>query len=134
MMSLKKWLTPRNIVGGCLLLLITSIGGCGALFFAVFSLLKSSDAYKTGLDAVQESEAVADIIGEPVQAGFWLSGSVEVNGPSGAADIAFPVKGPEGAGTVYVVGQKSAGVWDYSTIQFASKDSDESVDLLAPSE
>lgn len=127
-------LTPKKVIGGCLTFILFSVGMAGALFHGVVSVLKSSDAYKTGLQSVQNSSEVVAIIGEPVEAGFWLVGSVEVNGGSGKANLSFPISGSNGSGKVHVVGKKTAGTWEYSTINFHSDTNEQTIDLLSPSD
>ena len=59
-MSIREWSTFKKVGCGCLVLAVLSIGGCGTFVFGLFTLLKSSDAYKTGLELAQESIAVRD--------------------------------------------------------------------------
>lgn len=127
-------LTPKKVMVGCLALIVFSVGIAGALFCGVVSILKSSDAYKTGLQSVQNSSEVEAMIGAPVEAGFWLIGSVEINGGSGRANISFPVSGSNGSGQLHIVGKKIAGTWEYSVITFHSGEDEQTVDLLPPSD
>jgi hypothetical protein len=121
--------TKKQLLGGYTFLLVIVIGLVGGVFY----LLKASDAYQTGLESVQNSKAVEDQIGSPVKAGFWVFGSIRLSGESGAADLSFPVRGPEGAGRVNVVGNKTDGVWQYSTIIFEPKAEGREINLLPPS-
>lgn len=63
--------------------------------------------------------------------GFFVTGNIEVNPASGHAELAIPVSGPKGSGTVYVESHKSAGLWYLDLLQFADKATDMRVDLLA---
>lgn len=122
-----KWLVPAGCLGT-----IVFCFGCILLFFVtLFGILKSSDSYQQAVVRTQESAAAAEALGSPIEAGFWLTGSIEDNGRSGSANLSFPVSGPQGSGTVYVVAQKSAGEWEFMTLELAIKDSGERIDLLA---
>jgi hypothetical protein len=56
-------------------------------------------------------------LGEPIESGWWITGSINVSGSSGNVDVAIPISGPKGSGTLYVVGTRSAGRWQYSTME-----------------
>ena len=60
-------------------------------------------------------------------------GNINVNGSSGHADLAIPVSGPEGSGTIYDVASKSAaaGQWTILRLVVDVKATNERIDLLA---
>ena len=121
-----KWFVPT----GCLTLLLV-VGGCIAgLVGFVFSLIKSSDAYKDALAAAQASPAVQKALGTPIEAGLLVMGNIHVSGTSGNADLTIPISGPKGEATIYAVATKSAGKWTFDRLEVAIEDSDERLDLL----
>jgi hypothetical protein len=120
-----KWVVPV----GCLAPVVVCCGGGTLLFVFVSGALKSSEPYQEALERAKTNDGVKAQLGEPIEAGFFVSGSVEISGPSGKADLSIPVSGPKGAGTVYVTATKSAGKWQYSTLEFAPKDSQARIDL-----
>ena len=65
----------------------------------------------------RSNRQVVDALGEPIESGFWISGSINVDGPSGDVDVSIPISGPKGSGTLYVVGNRSAGRWQYSRME-----------------
>ncbi len=95
--------------------------------------MQTFDAYQTGLDEVKISADVEDLSGAPVEAGFWVFGSISLSGALDLADISFPAHGPEGSGNVHVVGNKTDGVWQYSTVTFEPQAEGREVDLLPQS-
>src|SRR5258708_4398103 len=82
-----------------------------ALLFVVMGSMKSSVAYKQGLAQAQASPSVGEALGQPIEAGFFVTGSISVTGPSGKADLGIPVHGPLGKGTLYVTAEKRVGEW-----------------------
>ena len=74
-----KWVVPA----GCLVpvLFVLLIAG------AAFSLMKHSAAYANALDTARADCAVRQALGTPIEAGWLVSGSVSVNGPSGHAEL-----------------------------------------------
>jgi hypothetical protein len=70
-------------------------------------------------------------IGQPIQAGIFISGSIEVTVPAGKADLAIPISGPKGRGTLYVAAVKKAGIWSLTDPEFGVDGDSRRLDLLA---
>jgi len=87
-----------------------------AICFFIFSAMKSTDVYKYAVARAQSDPAVIEALGTPIKPGFLMSGSTSANGASGQADLAIPISGHKGSGTLYVVATKSAGRWEYSKL------------------
>ncbi len=121
-----KWFVPT----GCLMLIVLAFVFAGAIALLVFGAMKSSDVYKNAVAQAKNDPAVIEALGSPLEEGWFLSGRTNVDGASGEADIAIPVSGPKGKGTIYAVAKKSAGRWTYSTLQVEVKPSGERIDLL----
>ena len=121
-----KWLVP--LVGLGMLLACVA---CVALFATtLFGTIKSSEPYQQAMAIAQASPEAAEALGTPIQAGFFVGGSIQVTGPTGSADLSIPVSGPEASGTLYVVGVKTLGTWQLLTLELAVKDSGTRLDLL----
>jgi hypothetical protein len=116
----KHWKRGLAIAGGFVVVL--------GIFVTV--LLADSDASKMAFAAAQADPTVRQRLGEPIKRGFFTSGSIEISGPSGHADIAVPIGGPRGKGTVYAVARKSANVWTLDLLEVAFSDQTERLDLL----
>ena len=111
-------------------MLAALLGFVALIVSIVFGAMKSSDAYKEALGRAQASPSVQQALGSPIEDGLIMSGSIQVNGPSGHADLSFPISGPKGRGTVYVVANKSAGQWTFTTLAAEIESSHERIDLL----
>jgi hypothetical protein len=127
-LSKRPWLAVGLAVG-CFVLLISAIGlGLFALFMGA---MRSSDAYRVAVDAVAHDPSVLTELGAPVEPGWYMTGKIQVTGPAGHADLAIPVSGTHGAGTIQVVADKSAGKWTFSTLVVQVKGRAAPIDLLA---
>ena len=49
---------------------------------------------------------VVAALGEPIESGLLISGSINVEGSGGNVDVSIPISGPKGSGTLYVVGTR----------------------------
>jgi hypothetical protein len=123
-----KWLLPVGI----LLSLLMFASFVGGILLVVESSLQHSDAYVQALARARADPQVVEKIGQPIKAGWMASGSINVAGPSGDADISIPISGPKGKGTLYVVAKKSAGQWRFETLQVEVTGAAERIDLLRP--
>jgi len=117
------WLLGGLFVGGLLFVF--------GLFMLILSAIRGSDVAKEAMAQAQSNTAVVQRLGSPVEEGFFVSGSVNVGGGSGDADLSVPISGPKGKGTVSVTAHKSGGVWNYSVMQVAIEGTGERIDLLA---
>ncbi len=122
----KRWAVPV----GCLVAILVIVGFFGGIFFIAFSAFKYSGVYVESLTRAHASLAVVQALGEPIEEGFFVFGSIHVNGPSGEADIAIPISGPKGSGTIYAVATKSAGIWHFELLEVDIKSSEDRIDLL----
>ncbi len=122
-----KWLAPT--AGGIILLCVI----CPVLFFTLFEELRSSEVYQMALKEAKSNPDVVQVLGEPVEPGWWLNGSIEVNGPTGQADLAIPISGPKDSGTLYVIAQKTAGQWQFVTLKVVVDSQNERINLLKDS-
>jgi hypothetical protein len=122
----KRWAVPV----GCLVAIVVIVGFFGGLFLIAFSAFKYSGVYVESLKQAHANPAVIQALGEPIEGGFFVFGSIHVNGPSGEADIAIPISGPKGSATIYAVACKSAGIWRFQVLEVHIKGSEDRIDLL----
>ena len=106
----RKW----AIAGLVALVAMIAIGI--ATFFAVMSALKDSEPYKLAVTQVQASRAAVDALGTPISTGT-PSGSIEVSGVKGQADLAIPATGPKAKGTIYLDATRDMGAWKINRIE-----------------
>ena len=81
------------------------------------------------LEQARSSPAVVDALGTPIEPEWYLTGTINVTGASGNADIAIPISGPKGAGTLYASARKRAGLWNYDVLEVALDAGGERIDL-----
>ncbi|MEZ5323707.1 MAG: cytochrome c oxidase assembly factor Coa1 family protein [Verrucomicrobiales bacterium] len=129
--------TPLKSALGC---------GCALLGFAgiaafavaiagfVFSMMKKSEPYQHAIAQVQtDSQAVA-FLGEPIEPGWLVTGSINLSGSSGSADLSIPVEGSKASGRINVIASKSGGEWSYSVLRLTADGLAQPLDLRADEE
>ena len=121
-----KWFVPMSLVT----LLLLCGGGIFAAVSMVFGLLKSSEPYKEALVRANASAQVQNAMGTPVEPGFIVGGSINLNNDSGTAILDIPVTGPKGKGSIHVDGTKAAGTWTYSAMDVTVEGQAEKISLL----
>ena len=121
-----KWVVPV----GCLGSLALFAGFIALIVCLVFGMMKSSDAFKDALAKAKAHPSVQKTIGTPIEEGMFVTGNINISGPSGQADLAIPISGPDGEATIYVVAAKLAGQWTFSTLVVEIKDTKQRINLL----
>ncbi len=120
-----KWFVPV-----CLGSVVLFAGFIVLILTIVFGMMKSSDAYKDALAMARANPYVQDALGSPIEEGLLVAGNINISGSSGYADLAIPVSGPDGSGTIYVVASKSAGQWTFLKLVVGIKATNERIDLI----
>jgi len=121
-----KWFVPL----GCFTVALMFLVFAGSIVVIVFSAMKSTDVYKEALARAKADPAVIEALGSPIKDGFLLSGNTNVNGASGESNLAIPISGPKGKGTIYVSATKSLGRWIYSGLVVEVSGTHDRIDLL----
>jgi hypothetical protein len=121
-----KWFVPV----GCLGALVLFAAFIMFIVTLVFGMIKSSDVYKDALATARAHPSVVKALGSPIEEGIFVMGSINMSGSSGNADLAIPISGPNGKGTIYAVASKSAGQWTFSKLVVEVKATKERIDLI----
>ena len=122
----------KIVVLGCVGLIVLGVVAAGAIFFVVMGAMKRSDVYREAMAIVERSPSAIAAIGEPMKAGRFVSGSINVSGGAGEANLSIPLSGPNGKGRVHAAATREAGAWVFTALHLAV-DGGETIDLLAES-
>jgi hypothetical protein len=99
------------------------------MFVFVNGFMKSSDACSGAVGRARSAPAVIAALGTPIKEGLFVSGRISVSGPSGSAELAIPIAGPKGGGTVYVAATRLLGEWHFSGLVVQIAKTKERIDL-----
>ena len=121
----------RGLLSGKGKLAIVGIVVLGFAFvIGLEAMIRTSEPSKIAIERAISSREIKIRLGDPVKAGLFVSGSIETSGPSGHADLSIPLSGPKGKGTLYVVAQEKAGIWNFETLEAAVPGDATRIDLL----
>lgn len=123
-----KWFVPTIVVA--------FVAMVGLFIFAilsfVFGIMRSSEPYQTAIQRAQQNPVVWQKIGHPVRVGRFFSGSINVSGDTGDAELSIPISGDRGAGHILVSAKKRAGKWTYETLEVHVDSDGTVIPLLGP--
>ena len=124
-----KWFVPV----GCLSMILMIVGFIAAVAYLAFGSIKSSYVYQQAIDKTRSNADVIRELGEPIEPGWLISGSIKVSDSSGSADMSIPVSGPKKSGKVYVLATKRMGKRDFYGLEVEIEGKGERINLLTPS-
>jgi len=123
----QRWKRNLAIAGGFAVVF-------GVVLFAVVSVtFRDSDVSRMAVAAAESNPIVQEKLGNPLKVGLLTSGSMEISGQSGHADLSLPVRGPKGKGTIYAVARKSGGLWKFESLDIAFEETKTRMTLLKES-
>ncbi len=123
-----RWLI-RAGTGAVLFTLLALTRALLGLFLGAF---KRSEVYAEAIARATSDPEVRRELGEPVRAGWWVSGHLSVAGPSGEARFATPLHGPEGRATLSAHATKARGRWSFDVLEVAVEGRIEPIRLHEP--
>lgn len=132
--SQRGWIS-RN--WGCVIVLaiaapVLLCGGCfTSVFMIAFGAMKSSTPYQETVARAEANAEVKQLLGAPVEPGWYVLGNFEIQNDAGQADLQIPISGPKGSAMISVAATKTAGVWSYSRMLVSSPELAQPIDLLS---
>lgn len=121
----------KKIAIGCGVLLVLGTIAMVVILFAIIGAIKHAQIYKTSIERLKDDPRAVAALGEITGFGFFPSGSIEVSGTEGKADLSIKVKGENQDGILYVKAKKVLGRWEY-TVFTLETESGNRIDLLTP--
>ena len=125
-----RWLWFALPIGCLGVSMVVCCGFIATVFWGVSGMLKSSEPYQHALEVARADAEVKQSLGEPIEPGWMIQGSINLNNDDGNCDFQFPVSGPDGSGTLFVEATKTDGVWEYHELSITLDRDNKSKDLL----
>lgn len=129
-----KWVVAVLILAAVLFVIlgVLLVAGGVYLFFSFFEgAFKSSGGYQEALTVARADPAAVRALGTPIEDGWFPTGHVESGGTGGTSDLAIPVSGPRGSGTLYARAVSEMGQWRLTLLVLKVDGTGERIDLLS---
>ena len=104
------------------------------IFFISISSMLKGEAYQLSLSIIQSNPEVIQLIGEPIEPGFFVMGSVSTSGPDGKASLQYSLTGPLGHADAFVNAYKSMGKWAIKEILVYSEGQNTTIQVITSDE
>ncbi|TRW23585.1 hypothetical protein FMM05_13060 [Flavobacterium zepuense] len=88
-----------------------------AFVYGISSFMKSSDAYKTAITAIESKAEIKAWTGGITGYGFMPTGTIQTTNDSGHAELTIAVKGAKKDVDVYVALTKQNGAWQIQQME-----------------
>jgi hypothetical protein len=121
-----KWL----VAGLCVLAFLGIVGICILFIFGENSM-KSTTIYTEALAKARSAPAVTNVLGMPVNDGYFFEGTISESDSSGSAHFAVPISGPKSSGHLYASGTRLHGTWHLDSLTFMNVTGPRLIDLLS---
>lgn len=99
------------LLGFFVLALVASVAG---ILWLVMWSFRNSDVCRLAMEKARHNPAVVAQLGEPIEPGFFFTGSMNINGDSGSATLTMPIHGPKAKADLYVDARKAMGDWTFN--------------------
>lgn len=99
-----------------LLIIAASVAFTAVLTCSIMLALRSSAAYSAAIESASRSPEVVALVGEPVRAGFFVTGGIRGGGRR--ASLRARLSGPRGRGTLEIRAVKVRGKLRFDVLKF----------------
>jgi hypothetical protein len=99
-----------------LLIIAASVAFAAVLTGSIMLALRSSAAYRTAIERASRSPEVVALVGEPVRAGFFVTGGIRGGGRR--TYLRARLSGPRGRGTLEIRAVKVGGKLRFDVLKF----------------
>jgi hypothetical protein len=123
----RNWLWA--LPSGLLVLCLCPVGCCAGIFTFASGIIKSSEPYQTALSRAQNDPAVIERLGQPIEAGMFTQGNVNINNTVGDARLTIPISGPQGSAQINTTATRANSIWQTDTLTVDFPDGTQ-IDLL----
>lgn len=114
---------------GCLLGCLPLLGFIGLCFISIMLVgqfvFRAWGPYDAALALVRNNAEVVTALGEPINTGLMMTGSLSSGGSDSSADFETPISGSRRSGTLRVSGTYHKGRWDLSIWVSYDEDNEE---------
>lgn len=117
--------------GGCAAIVVGAVAVGVLIMFIVFYSMRSASGTQEAVARARQHPAIIAVLGEPIEVGWIISGSVKGAGVGSKVEVSIPLSGPHGSGKLVAHGwRETEEKWNFSVLSFAPEGSAEAINLL----
>lgn len=104
------------------------------LFFILIGNMLKGAAFDQSMVAISQNSEVIEVVGEPIEAGYFVMGSIQTSGTDGEASLQYSISGPKGDADVYVQAYKEMEAWALYNVIVHWPELDKKIQVVTPVE
>lgn len=110
----RNWLWA--VPAGCLSVLVLAVACIILAVYLLFSSFRDSEVGREALARARASQQLTEALGTPIEAGWFVTGSIKYDQTIGRAELSIPLSGPKGKGTLRFKADKINRAWSFSRL------------------
>jgi hypothetical protein len=121
----------KAVVVTILVLVVASILAlvAGIVGLVMWSM-RQSDVFRMAMEQARKNPEVVQRLGTPIEPGWLVSGSIQLENDAGTAHLTIPIHGPSQQAKMYLDARKRMGEWTFNSLVVKTAAGDE-VDVMA---
>ncbi|AAZ26769.1 cytochrome c oxidase assembly factor Coa1 family protein [Colwellia psychrerythraea] len=104
------------------------------LFFTLIGSMLKGEAFDQSMVSISQNTEVIEVVGEPIEAGYFVMGSIQTSGAKGEASLQYSISGPKGEADVYVLAYKEMEAWSLHNVIVHIPETDKKIQIVTPVE
>ena len=78
--------------------------------------MRQSDVYRMAMERARKNPEAVQQLGTPIEPGWLVSGSVNIENDAGTANLTIPIHGPRQQAKMYLDARKRMGEWTFNSL------------------
>jgi hypothetical protein len=121
----------KAVVITILVLVVASIlAMVGGIVGLVMWSIRQSDVFRMAMERARQNPQVVQQLGTPIEPGWLVSGSIQLENDAGTANLTIPIHGPSQKAKMYLDARKRMGEWTFNSLVVKTA-SGEEIDVAA---
>ena len=83
--------------------IVMTVGILGLVFGGLYFGSKSTEEYKCAMSEIKKNKQAIELLGEPIEDGYFVMPNIEISGPIRRVNFSVPVSGSKGSGKLQVI-------------------------------
>ncbi|SIS68694.1 cytochrome c oxidase assembly factor Coa1 family protein [Neptunomonas antarctica] len=104
------------------------------LLFTLLGSMLKGEVFDQSMVTISQNTEVIEVVGEPIEAGYFVMGSIQTSGTRGEASLQYSISGPKREADVYVQAYKEMEAWSLYNVIVHIPETDKKIQVVSPVE